>query len=204
MNLSWLEDFLALAASGNFSRAAELRHMTQPAFRRRIRSLEEWLGVVLFDRSSHPAALTETGQWLRTAAQEILARVARVPDEARAVVDAGSATLRFAATHALSLSFLPPWLRSLESRTPVGPIQLVSDVLQQCEALMMWRAVAAAEPDRRRNARRPPAGRGPAGVADSGRNPPLPQSAHRAAGGGDVLEGGGRRMTRGRVVGVDG
>ena len=137
MNLSWLDDFLALAASGNFSRAAEERHMTQPAFSRRIRALEEWLGVVLFDRSSHPATLTETGEWFRSVAQEILARVARVPDEARAVSDASSATLRLASTHALSFTFLPAWLRSLESRTPVGPIQLVSDVLQQCESLML-------------------------------------------------------------------
>ena len=59
MNLSWLEDFLALAASGNFSRAAEERHMTQPAFSRRIRALEEWLGAELFDRSTQPARLTE-------------------------------------------------------------------------------------------------------------------------------------------------
>lgn len=136
MNLSWLEDFLALAASGNFSRAAEDRHMTQPAFSRRIRALEAWLGVTLFDRSTHPITLTEAGTWFRTTAQEILGRVARVPDEARAVAAAGSATLRFAATHALSLTFLPTWLRGLESRTPIGPIQLVSDMLQQCEAWM--------------------------------------------------------------------
>ena len=137
MNLSWLEDFLALAESGNFSRAAEQRHMTQPAFSRRIRALEEWLGVPLFDRGSHPVTLTETGEWLRTSAQEVLTRVARLPDEARAVAGASSATLRFAATHALSLTFLPTWLRSLESRVSVGPIQLVSDVAANCEALMV-------------------------------------------------------------------
>jgi LysR family transcriptional regulator, hypochlorite-specific transcription factor HypT len=137
MNLSWLEDFLALADSGNFSRAAEQRHMTQPAFSRRVRALEEWLGVPLFDRSSHPVTLTESGQWFRTVAHEILNRVARVPDEARAVADASSATLRFAATHALSLTFLPAWLRRLEGRTPIGPIQLVSDVAANCEALML-------------------------------------------------------------------
>lgn len=57
MNLSWLEDFLALAESGNFSRAAERRHMTQPAFSRRIRAFEDWLGVALFDRGSHPVTL---------------------------------------------------------------------------------------------------------------------------------------------------
>ena len=136
MNLLWLEDFLALAASGNFSRAADERHMTQPAFGRRIRALEEWLGVVLVDRSSHPATLTEAGEWFRVVAQELRARVARIPDEARAVSDASSATLRLASTHALSFTFLPAWLRSLESRTAIGPVQLVSDVLQQCETQM--------------------------------------------------------------------
>ena len=45
--------------------------------------------------------------------------------------------MRFASTHALSFTFLPTWLRSLESRTTVGPVQLVSDVMQQCEALML-------------------------------------------------------------------
>lgn len=137
MNLTWLEDFLALASSGNFSRAASDRHMTQPAFSRRVRALEEWLGVALFDRTTHPVTLTEAGQWFQSVAQEILARVARVPNEARAVADASSATLRFASTHALSFTFLPAWLRGLEPDAPVGPIQLVSDVMHQCEALML-------------------------------------------------------------------
>jgi len=44
--------------------------------------------------------------------------------------------LRIACTHALSFTFLPAWLRSLESRFAMGPIQLASDVLQQCEALL--------------------------------------------------------------------
>jgi DNA-binding transcriptional LysR family regulator len=40
MELIWFEDYLALAETLNFSRAAELRHVTQPAFSRRIRALE--------------------------------------------------------------------------------------------------------------------------------------------------------------------
>ena len=39
--------------------------MTQPAFSRRIRALEEWLGADLFDRSSQPARLTAAGEWFR-------------------------------------------------------------------------------------------------------------------------------------------
>lgn len=137
MNLSWLDDFLALAASGNFSRAADERHMTQPAFSRRIRALEDWVGTELFDRSRQPAQLTEAGEWFRGTAEDLLARVARVPAEARAVAERRSATLRFAATHALSFTFLPGWLRALESRVAIGPVRLVADVLQRCEAMLL-------------------------------------------------------------------
>src|SRR5215213_1360059 len=115
LNLSWLDDFLALSSTGNFSRAAEERHVTQPAFSRRIRALEEWLGTELFDRSSQPARLTPAGEWFRNTAHELMARVARVPGEARLVAETSSTTLRFAATHALSFTFLPRWLHGLES-----------------------------------------------------------------------------------------
>ena len=141
MNLAWLDDFLALAASGNFSRAAEARHMTQPAFGRRIRSLEEWLGVALVDRAVQPFALTEAGHWFVAVAREQLARVARMPADARAVADARAATLHFAATHALSLTFVPAWLRGMEARIPPSPIELVSDVLQRCEDGMLEQRV---------------------------------------------------------------
>lgn len=137
MNISWLEDFLALELTRNFSRAADLRHMTQPAFGRRIRALEAWLGTSLFDRGTQPVSLTETGEWFRKVAQDLLAQVARLPGEARAMEDSWSTTLRFAATHTLSFTFMPNWLRSLEPRVSVGAIQCVSDMLQRCETLML-------------------------------------------------------------------
>ena len=137
MNLVWLDDFLALAATGNFSRAADDRHSSQPAFSRRIRALEEWVGADLFDRSTQPARLTEVGEWFRGVAVELVARVARIPGEAKRVTEASSVTLRLASTHALSFTFLPRWLRGLESSMTLGPVQLVSDVLQSCEQLML-------------------------------------------------------------------
>jgi DNA-binding transcriptional LysR family regulator len=137
MNLSWLDDFRTLAESGNFSRAAEERHMTQPAFSRRIRALEEWLGTDLFDRSSQPATLTPAGVWFQGVAQDLTSRVLRLPGEARGVADAHATTLRFAATHALSFTFMPGWLRGLEMRHSAGPISLVSDVLARCESQLL-------------------------------------------------------------------
>lgn len=137
IDLAWLQDFLALAECGNFSRAAEQRHVAQPAFSRRIRSLEEWLGATLVDRGSHPTSLTEAGNRFHPLAIDILHRVVIARDETQNAAASAAATLRFAATHALSLTFFPPWIRSLEARLQVAPIHLVSDNLQACEELML-------------------------------------------------------------------
>jgi DNA-binding transcriptional LysR family regulator len=135
-NFTWLEDFLALAATGNFSRAAQDRHSSQPAFSRRVRALEEWIGAPLVDRSTQPARLTEVGEWLLGVARDLVERAARLPGEAQQVAEASAGTLRIASTHALSFTFLPRWLRSLESTLVLGPVELTSDVLARCEAQM--------------------------------------------------------------------
>ena len=64
MELYWLQDFLALVRTGNFSKAATERHVTQSAFSRRIQALEDWVGAPLFDRGGHPVELTSAGQQL--------------------------------------------------------------------------------------------------------------------------------------------
>lgn len=136
MNFIWLEDFLALAASGSFSRAAETRHSSQPAFSRRIRALEDWLGVPVVDRGSQPVQLTAAGEWLAGVARELVSRSAGLPEQAQRIAAEASSTLRIAATHALSFVFLPQWLRALEAELQPGPISLVSDVFTRCEALL--------------------------------------------------------------------
>ncbi len=65
MALKWLEDFMALAELGGFSKAAEARNVTQPAFGCRIRALEHWLGAALIDRSSHPPELTPADSFVK-------------------------------------------------------------------------------------------------------------------------------------------
>ena len=62
MHLKWLEDFIAYAETRSFIRAAEQRNVTHPAFGRRIKSLESWVGVPLIDRGSFPSALTSEGE----------------------------------------------------------------------------------------------------------------------------------------------
>ncbi|WP_373791340.1 helix-turn-helix domain-containing protein, partial [Delftia acidovorans] len=58
MQGKWLEDFLLLAQERSFTRAAELRHVTHPAFGRRIRALEAWAGTPLVEPGGGPVRLT--------------------------------------------------------------------------------------------------------------------------------------------------
>ncbi len=64
-----------LAELRNFSRAAEARHITQPAFGRHIRALENSVGQILIDRSKNPVCLTPAGRQFRTVARNILAQI---------------------------------------------------------------------------------------------------------------------------------
>jgi DNA-binding transcriptional LysR family regulator len=51
-----------LAHTGNFRRAAEVLHITQPALTRSIQALESTLGAQLFDRTAQGVALTRLGE----------------------------------------------------------------------------------------------------------------------------------------------
>jgi len=141
LDLDWLEDFMALAACGNFSRAAESRLIAQPAFSRHIRALEAWVGVALIDRSAHPTRLTAAGRKFHPLVAEVLGSLQAARIKAQAAQAEAAIGLRFAVTHSLSMTFFPQWLASLEGDAPIGPIHLMSDNMRACEELMAQRRV---------------------------------------------------------------
>ena len=114
MEIKWLEDFLSLCETGNFSRSAEARHITQPAFSRRIRALEAWVGLDLVDRTAYPVRLTSAGDSFRNHARTILASVQIARAEVRASQPGLEDVVRFALPHTLSLTFFPSWLAHAE------------------------------------------------------------------------------------------
>jgi len=139
MELAWLDDFLALARERNFSRAAETRHISQPAFSRRVRMLEDWLQAPLFDRDTHRVELTAAGAEFLPIAEEIVRRIGFGRDRVREVADLSASSLRIACTNVLSLTFFPAWLQQLESAGGSTPsnISLVTDSMADCERLMV-------------------------------------------------------------------
>ena len=113
METKWLEDFVSLAETRSFSRSAQLRHVTQPAFSRRIQSLEAWAGTDLVDRSSYPTRLTPAGQTLYDQALEMLQALQSTRAMLRGHTSAGQDVIEFAVPHTLAFTFFPAWVSSL-------------------------------------------------------------------------------------------
>lgn len=113
MDVRQLESFLALAESGSFTKAAARQHLSQPAFSRRIRALEHWVGADLIDRSTYPVTLTPAGQQLRRRAAGLLEGLEEVRDEVRGYRQTPRDAVRVVTSHALALSWFPRWWRRL-------------------------------------------------------------------------------------------
>jgi DNA-binding transcriptional LysR family regulator len=116
METKWLEDFVSLAETRSFSRSAQLRHVTQPAFSRRIQALEAWAGVDLVDRSSYPTRLTPAGQTLHAQALELLGNLQAARNMMRSHQATGQDMIEFAAPHSLAFTFFPHWVMDLRGR----------------------------------------------------------------------------------------
>jgi LysR family transcriptional regulator, hypochlorite-specific transcription factor HypT len=121
METKWLEDFVSLAETRSFSRSAQLRHVTQPAFSRRIQALEAWAGADLVDRSSYPTRLTPAGETLYAQSMEMLQALQNTRAMLRGHSTAGQDMIEFAVPHTLAFTFFPAWVSSL--REQFGPIK---------------------------------------------------------------------------------
>lgn len=116
METKWLEDFITLAQTKNFSKAANLRCVTQPAFSRRIQALEGWLGCELIDRGSYPTRLSQQGEVFYEQALTMLEQIR----QARTIVRGGSLQsrlpIRLVVPHTLACSKAPYWISSLKAK----------------------------------------------------------------------------------------
>ena len=132
MEAKWLEDFLSVARTGSFSLSAAERHITQSAFSRRIKSLEQWVGVALIDRSSYPTHLTAAGQQFLATAREATATLLNTRQELRHAARSDRRLLRIAIQHSLASGFLARWLATLPLARDDLLTQVRADNLHDC------------------------------------------------------------------------
>lgn len=137
MDISWFRDLANLRETGNFSQAAKISNISQPAFSRRIKALEDWVGTGLVVRNNHPIRLTNAGDQMLEASRQALDRLDR---ERALVLEAAMQpdkyVVTFGAQHSIGWRFYPAWLQAFE--TAYGPIMssLRADDLPNCLTAM--------------------------------------------------------------------
>jgi DNA-binding transcriptional LysR family regulator len=138
MRLEWIEDILAVADTGSMIKAAQRRFLTQSAFSRRLRMIEDQLGVKLFDRSRkpaelHPAILERCDDMRRLAAglRGLRADLSRGYDK-----DGGRIVI--ASQHAITTAIAPRLIQILSEELGTD-IRLRSANREDCYALLLTR-----------------------------------------------------------------
>ena len=125
-----LRAFVALAEQRNFTRAASLTHLSQPAFSALIRSLEDMLEQRLFDRSTRHVELTSEGREFETSARRILAEMDAAISGAREVAGRHRGRVAIALLPSLAAGWLPAVLAGFHAAHPGIELD-VADVLSE-------------------------------------------------------------------------
>lgn len=116
LDLHTLEQFIALARTKNFTRAAEELNASQPALSRAIQKLEDQLGRPLFDRKPREVVLTDMGELFLERAKEILHLV---EDTFSELSEAGRrGRIRLGAIPTIAPYFLPKLLSTFAAAHP--------------------------------------------------------------------------------------
>jgi DNA-binding transcriptional LysR family regulator len=114
--LDLIQGFEAAARNLSFTKAADELYITQSAVSRQIRSLEEHLGISLFERRHRALVLTEPGHALYRAAGDLLERLQEVTDRLRA--DGATPHLTVTTTSGFASLWLIPRLRGFTAVHP--------------------------------------------------------------------------------------
>jgi DNA-binding transcriptional LysR family regulator len=113
-----LRVFVTVLEQRSFRRAAAVLHLTQPAVTKAIGSLEESLGVRLFDRASHGVEPTVHGLSLAPRAVAIFDELRRAAQDLSLVSDGALGTLRVGILPMPAIPFLPLAVRQLIEDNP--------------------------------------------------------------------------------------
>jgi len=118
INLDRLRIFRAVAEARSFTRAAEVVHLTQPGISKHIKQMEEYYGIPLFDRLGKKVALTQAGEILSEATEEIMASATAAEQRIEELKGLHGGKLVLGASFALGIYVLPGVLAAFRKRYP--------------------------------------------------------------------------------------
>lgn len=122
MELRQLRYFVAVAETGNISRAAQKIFLTQPALSRQIKALEDEIGQCLLERQAHSIRLTPVGEALLREARELLQRADQMLERVRATGQ--SVRLRVGYAPSLASGLLSVAVENFAQKHPNAHVEL--------------------------------------------------------------------------------
>lgn len=125
MDITKLNSFIVLAKKGNFARASELLYISQPALSKRIQSLEEELGVPLFNRIGSRSYLTMEGQNFLRYAQQMVSTYNLAVEDLRQINGLETGTLNFGATNFIGVYIMPSFISRFHRKYPKIHINMI-------------------------------------------------------------------------------
>src|SRR3954471_3199044 len=134
--------FLVLAETLHFGRAAQKLHITQPPLTLAIQQLEARLGVPLFERTRRQVALTPAGQALIEPVRQLLLQAASLAGIAQSAGHGAVGRLRLGFVSTVGFGPLPGWLRGFREAEPG-----VEVVLREATTDVQLRAFEQGEAD---------------------------------------------------------
>ncbi len=136
MKLVWLDDLVVLAETGNLTKAAERRNVSQPAFSRRIRMIEDWLGSPVIEHGSKPARVSPAIHRHIEDIKDMARSLKRLRNDVQGW-DQSQRRLSIATQHTLSITFFPEFIRALQVESPQSIIRLRSANRDESFAMLM-------------------------------------------------------------------
>jgi DNA-binding transcriptional LysR family regulator len=134
INLDRLRIFQAVAQAGSFTGAAELVHLTQPGISKHIKQMEEYYGVLLFDRLGRKATLTQPGEILLEATQGVMALVGEAEQRIHDLTGTGAGKFHLGASFPVGVYILPSVLAAYRKSYPAVQVALNISTSEDIEA----------------------------------------------------------------------
>ena len=123
--------FLEAAHTLNFTRAAELCHVSQPALTMAIKRLESELGGSLFQRKGRAVELTDFGRTMRATLAEFAAHSERVRAVAHNELNLKSTPLRLGVLSSIGPVRIARFLAHVERQMPTVEVTVEEDLLDK-------------------------------------------------------------------------
>lgn len=127
MEFHQLRDFVAVAATGNFSQAAHRCRVAQPSLSKAVQRLEAEMGTKLFVRSKRGTVLTASGEILHRHALKIINEVEQAKQEMAERNGLGRGTVRVGVLPTISPYFIPRVLAQFAQTYPALEVVVVED-----------------------------------------------------------------------------